>query len=103
METSLLPIPANPFGMVTMKALGRTKPLPVADQIQLCEKLGHFPDAGEVVVWMAEKTQKNEKPDAELVARIEALEAERRDREKALIDEARRENKRLMEVANVTG
>ena len=103
METSLLPIPANPFGMVTMKALGLTKPMPVTDQVQLCEKLGHFPDAGEVAVWMAEKTQKNEKPAAELVARIEALEAERRDREKALIDEARRENKRLMEAANVTG
>ena len=102
-ETSLLPIPANPFGMVTMKALGLTKPMSVTDQMQLCEKLGHFPDAGEVAVSMAEKTQKNEKPDAALVARIEALEAERRDREKAQIDEARRENKRLMEAANVTG
>ena len=102
-ETSLTPMPANPFGMVTMKALGHTEPMPVTDQMQLCEKLGHFPDAGEVAVWMAEKTQKNEKPAAELVARIEALEAERRDREKALIDEARRENKRLMEAANVTG
>ena len=102
-ETSLTPMPANPFGMVTMKALGASDPLPVSDQMQLCEKLGHFPDAGEVAVWMAEKTQKNEHPDAALVARIEALEAERRDREKALIDEARRENKRLMEAANVTG
>ena len=103
METSLLPIPSNPFGMVTMKALGASEPMPVSDQMQLCEKLGHFPDAGEVAVWMAEKTQKNEKPDAALVARVEALEAERGDRDKALIDEARRENKRLMEVANVTG
>ena len=47
--------------MVTMKALGASEPMPVSDQMQLCEKLGHFPDAGEVAVWMAEKTQKNEK------------------------------------------
>ena len=50
METSLLPIPSNPFGMATMKALGASEPMPVSDQMQLCEKLGHFPDAGEVAV-----------------------------------------------------
>ena len=65
METSLLPIPSNPFGMATMKALGASEPMPVSDQMQLCEKLGHFPDAGEVAVWMAEKTHDN-KPDAAL-------------------------------------
>ena len=60
METSLLPIPANPFGMVTMKSLGASEPMSVSDQMKLCEKLGHFPDAGEVAVWMAEhgKTEK---------------------------------------------
>ena len=53
-ETSLLPIPANPFGMVTMKALGLTEPMPVPDQMQLCEKLGHFPHSGEVATWAVE-------------------------------------------------
>ena len=43
METSLLPIPANPFGMATMKALGLTEPMPIADQMKLCEKLGPLP------------------------------------------------------------
>ena len=99
-ETSLLPIPANPFGMVTMKALGLTKPMPVTDQMQLCQKLGHFPDAGEVAVAMAEKTQDN-KPDAALVARIEALEAERRQRDVADMDRVRREVKRLKEALDV--
>ena len=74
----------------------------LSDQMQICEKLGHFPDAGEVAVWMAEKTQDN-KPDAALVARIEALEAERRQRDKAEIDEIRRENTRIMEAENVPG
>ena len=102
METSLLPIPSNPFGMATMKALGASEPMPVTDQMQMCEKLGHFPDAGEVAVWMSDKVQGDDKRDP-LLRRIEALEAERLDREKAQIDEARRENKRLMEAANVTG
>ena len=66
METSLLPIPSNPFGMVTMKALGFKEMMPVSDQVQLCEMLGHFPDTGEVAVWMAEKAQKDDKPDAAL-------------------------------------
>ena len=55
LETSLLPIPSNPFGMATMKALGASGPMPVSDHMQLCEKLGHFPDAGEVAVWIAEQ------------------------------------------------
>ena len=102
METSLLPIPSNPFGMVTMKALGFTEPMPVSDQVHLCEKLGHFPDAGEVAVWVAEKAQ-DEKPEyiAAFERRIEALESERRQREQAQIDETRRVNARLMEIANV--
>ena len=100
METSLLPIPSNPFGMVTMKALGASEPMPVSDQMQLCEKLGHFPDAGEVAVWVAEKTRDN-KPDAALVARIEALEAERRQRDVADMDRVRREVKRLKEALDV--
>ena len=100
METSLLPIPANPFGMATMKALGLTEPMPIADQMQLCEKLGHFPDAGEVAVWIAEKTQDN-KPDATLMARIEALEAEKQQRDKQEIDELRRNIKLLKEALDV--
>ena len=98
-ETSLTPMPANPFGMVATKSAGIPS---LSDQATLCEKLGRFPDTGDVSMWMAEKTQKDTKPDATLVARIEALEAERRDREKAQIGEARRENKRLMEALNVT-
>ena len=100
METSLLPIPANPFGMATMKALGLTEPMPIADQMQLCEKLGHFPDAGEVAVWIAEKTQDN-KPDATLMARIEVLEAEKQQRDKMEIDELRRNIKLLKEALDV--
>ena len=53
-ETSLLPVPANPFGLVALKALGLAEVMPISGQAQLCEKLGHFPDAGEVAVWMAE-------------------------------------------------
>ena len=48
-----------------MKALDFTEPIPVSDQVQMCEKLGHFPDTGEVAVWMAEKTH-DDKPDAAL-------------------------------------
>ena len=99
-ETSLLPIPANPFGMVTMKALGASEPMPVSDQMQLCEKLGRFPDAGEVAGWMAEKTHDN-KSGAALVARIEALEAEKTQRERVELDEVRRETKRLKEALDV--
>ena len=58
-ETSLVPIPANPFGLVTMKAIGLSEPVPVEDQVQICEKIGHFPDAGEVAVWMAEHGKSN--------------------------------------------
>ena len=35
METSVLPIPSNPFGMITMKALGLTEPMAVEDQMQV--------------------------------------------------------------------
>ena len=65
METSLLPIPSNPFSMITMKAHGYEEGINLHDQVLICEKLGHFPDTGEVAVWMAEKTHDN-KPDAAL-------------------------------------
>ena len=85
-ETSLAPdLQANPFSMATMKALGASEPMHVTDQVQLWEKLGHFPDAGEVAAWMAAKAHDN-KPDAALEARIEALEAERRQRDEAVIE-----------------
>ena len=96
METSILPIPSNPFGMITMKATGREEQMPISSQVEICEKLGHFPDTGEVAVWKAEKAQKDDKPDAALERRVEALEAERRQREQAAIDEIRRENARIM-------
>ena len=79
-ETSLLPIPSNPFGIVAMKSLGFNEPIPLSDQVHMCEKLGHLPDAGEVAAWMAEKTQ-NDKPDTALERRIEALEAEQQERD----------------------
>ena len=116
-ETSLLPIPANPFGMVTMKALGLTKPMLVTDQMQLCQKLGHFPDAGEVAVWIAEhgKSDKAAFSD-EMLERFVRLETNFWNLQNDIHDinrkinpdeyksmqELREENKRLMEVANVT-
>ena len=75
--------------------------MPVSDQMQLCEKLGHFPDAGEVAVWMAEKRY-DYRPDAALVARIEALEAEKQQRDQVEIDKIRRETKRIREALDVT-
>ena len=115
-ETSLTPTPANPFSMITAKSVavgdpwvaiatksGQQPALQLVEYAALRSRLGRLPDAGDVAVWMTEKTQTDAKPDATLVARVEALEAERRDREKALIDAARRENERLMEAANVTG
>ena len=80
METSLTPIPANPFSMITMKAHGYEDEIHIPDQVRICEKLGHIPDAGEVVAWRAEKRY-DYRPDAALVARIEALEAEKQQRE----------------------
>ena len=76
-ETSLTPIPSNPFGMVATKALGLTTPVPIEDQVQICEKVGHFPDAGEVAVWLAErgKVGKAEFSD-DMLERLVRLEAE---------------------------
>ena len=116
-ETSLTPMPANPFGMVTMKALGQTEPMPVSAQMQLCEKLGHFPDAGEVAVWIAEhgKSDKAAFSDdmLERFVRLETnfwnLQTDIHDIKRTLnpdeyksMQELREENKRLMEAANVT-
>ena len=101
METSLTPLPANPFSMITMKAHGYEDEIDIPDQVMICEKLGHFPDAGEVVEWRAEKTHDN-KPDAALMARIEALEAEKTQREQVENDKIRREIKRLKEALDVT-
>ena len=78
----------------------RRPALQLVEYVALRSHLGHLPDAGEVAVWMAEKTHEN-KPDAALVARIEALEAEKRQRDKAEIDAARRETKRLKEALDV--
>ena len=104
-ETSLTPIPSNPFSMIAMKAHGYKNEVDLPDQVQLCEKLGHFPDAGEVAEWRAEKAQKA-KPDARevasLVARIQALEAEKTQREQVENDKIRREIKRLKEALDVT-
>ena len=52
-----------------------------------------------------EDTERNKSEpvtDPVLERRIEALEAELRQRDRAVIEEAQRENARLMEVANVT-
>ena len=123
METSLLPIPANPFGMVTMKALGLTEPMSVSDQVELCEKTGHWPDAGEVAAWMAEhgKAEKAAFSD-EMLERFVKLEISngalassvsemeyqlgqvRRQlnpEENKSMKELREENARVMEAANV--
>ena len=101
METSLLPIPSNPFGMATMKAHGYEKGINLHDQVLICEKMGHFPDAGEVAEWVVEKAQ-NEKPDAAAFERrIEALEAELRQREQAEIDKILRDTKRIKEALDV--
>ena len=91
----------DPWVAIATKS-GRRPALQLVEYAALRSHLGHLPDAGEVAVWMAEKVQGDDKRDP-LLRRIEALEAERLDREKAQIDEARRENKRLMEAANVTG
>ena len=110
-ETSLTPMPANPYGIVSTKSGGSLPNL--GEQEAMLSELGRLPDAGEVVEWMAEKAQGN-KPDDSLERRVEALEAEMHGREKALdterrqretaeIEEARNENARLMEAANVTG
>ena len=123
METSLLPIPSNPFGMVTMKALGLKEPMAVEDQIQVCEKLGHFPDAGEVATWMAEngKTEKAAFSDEmlERFVRLEISNGEMASEVSELkwqlgvvqrqlnpdgnksVKELREENARVMEAANV--
>ena len=123
METSVLPIPANPFGMVTMKALGLTEPMPIKDQVQVCEKLGHFPDAGEVAEWMMEhgKTEKAAFSDEmlERFVRLEISNGEMASEVSAMkwqldrvrrqlnpdefksIKELREENARVMEAVNV--
>ena len=70
-------MPANPYGMVIFAKSGGGMPNPnLAEQAALLSHLGHLPDASEVAVWMAEKTHENNKPDAALERRIEALEAE---------------------------
>ena len=71
--------------------------MPVSDQIQLCEKLGHFPDDGEVArMGGRERRMSNEPRCYALEARIEALEAERRQRDEAVIERStRRDNARL--------
>ena len=100
METSLLPIPSNPFSMITMKAHGYEEGIHLHDQMLICEKLGRFPDTGEVVAWRAEKSQNNE-PDAALERRIEALESEKKQREQTEIDNIRRETNRIKESLDV--
>ena len=73
----MTPLPANPYGIVSTKSGGSLPNL--AQQEAMLSELGRLPDAGEVVVWMAEKAQGN-KPepvtDPVLERRIEALEAE---------------------------
>ena len=57
----------------------------------MLSELGRLPDANEVVVWMAEKTQSGKSEpvtDPVLERRIEALEAELRQRDRAVIEEA---------------
>ena len=54
-ETSLTPLPANPYGIVSTKSGGSLPNL--SQQEAMLSELGRLPDAGEVVVWMAEKTQ----------------------------------------------
>ena len=54
-ETSLTPMPANPYGIVSTKSGGSLPNL--SQQEAMLSELGRLPDAGEVVVWMAEKTQ----------------------------------------------
>ena len=103
-ETSLTPMPANPYGIVSTKSGGSLPNL--SQQEAMLSELGRLPDAGEVVAWMAEKTKSGKSEpvtDPMLERRIEALEAELRQRDKAVIEDARRDNARLMEVANVTG
>ena len=85
-ETSLTPMPANPYSVIFAKSGGGMPNPNLAEQAALLSHLGHLPDASEMAVWMAEKTHEN-KPDAALVARIEALEADVRQREQAEMDE----------------
>ena len=59
-ETSLTPLPANPYGIVSTKSGGSLPNL--AQQEAMLSELGRLPDAGEVVVWMAEKTQSGTNP-----------------------------------------
>ena len=122
-ETSVVPIPSNPFGMITMKALGLTEPMALSDQVQVCEKMGHFPDAGEVATWMAEngKTEKAAFSDdmlerfvrlemsngemasevSELKWQLGVVQRQLNPDENKSVKELREENARLMEVINV--
>ena len=101
-ETSLTPMPANPYSVIFAKSGGGMPNPNLAEQAALLSHLGHLPDASEMAVWMAEKThENNNKPGAALVARIEALEADVRQREQAEMDEVRRNIKRLKEALDV--
>ena len=113
-ETSLTPTPANPFSMITAKSAdaddpwvaiatksGRRPALQLVEYAALRSHLGHLPDAGEVAVWMAEKTHENNKPDAAFERRLAALEADVRQREQAGNDAIRRETKRIKEALDV--
>ena len=71
-ETSLTPMPANPYGVIFAKSGGGMPNPNLAEQAALLSHLGHLPDASEMAVWMAEKTHEN-KPDAALERRVEAL------------------------------
>ena len=117
-ETSLLPVPANPFGQVALKALGLTEPMPVSDQAQLCEKLGHFPDSGEVATWMAEHGMDGKAAfDDDMLERfvkletnfwalqsdVSAITRKLNPDESKSVQELRDDNARVIGAANVTG
>ena len=124
-ETSLAPVPSNPFAMVALKALGPNEEIPVSDQAQLCETLGHFPDAGEVATWLVEhgKSKKAAFSD-EMLERFVRLELMTGEMSSAVsemkwqldtvrravnpdefksVQELRDDNARVMGAANVTG
>ena len=124
-ETSLVPVPANPFAMVTLKSQGIAEAMAVPDQVQLCEKLGHFPDAGEVAVWAAEhgKAGKAAFSDemlerfvrlevsageiarevTEMKWQLDTVRRELNPDEFKSVQELRDDNARVMGAANVTG